>query len=74
MSLSAMLVIFLFLLLCKLLYLELKLLLKCIIIIILFATRITNNNIKYVDNNMAGCQKRIKTLIKLATYYIKHNG
>ena len=54
---------------------------KICIIIILFATRITSKNIKYVDNKSAGCdnksaecQKSIKTLIKLATYCIKHNG
>ena len=42
---------------------------KFIITIILFATRITSNNIKkYVDNNRAGCQKCIMTLIKPATY------
>ena len=45
-----------------------------VITIILFATRITSNNMKHVNNYVAGCQKSIKTLIKLATYYITHNG
>ena len=30
-----------------------------------------HTNIKHVDNNLAGCQESIKTLITLATYYIK---
>ena len=31
------------------------------------------SNIMNANNNVAGCQKSIKTLIKLATYYITHN-
>ena len=43
------------------------------VVVLLFATRITGNSIKYVDVHRAGCQKRIETLIKLATYYIMGN-
>ena len=41
-----------------------------IIITISFATRNTSNNVMNANNNVAGCQKSIKTLIKLATYIL----